>query len=102
MDTLTAPVFRVQRAAERAHFDFGWLSTHHSFSFADYYDPEHLNWGALRVFNDDVVQPGQGFGRHPHRDMEIVTYVLSGELEHADSMVHRGVVPPAALRLEDA
>ena len=102
MDTLTAPVFTVQRAADRAHFDFGWLSTNHSFSFADYYDSENLNWGALRVFNDDVVKPGQGFGKHPHRDMEIVTYVLSGELEHADSMGHRGVVPPGGVQYMSA
>jgi redox-sensitive bicupin YhaK (pirin superfamily) len=102
MDTLTSPAFIVQRAAERAHFDFGWLSTNHSFSFADYYDPENLNWGALRVFNDDVVQPGKGFGKHPHRDMEIVTYVLRGELEHEDSMGHRGVVPPGGVQYMSA
>jgi len=102
MDTLTAPVFTVQRAADRAHFDFGWLSTKHSFSFADYYDPENLNWGALRVFNDDTVQPGKGFGRLPHRDMEIVTYVLRGELEHQDSMGHKGVVPPGGVQYMSA
>jgi len=102
MDTITAPVFTVQRAADRAHFDFGWLSTKHSFSFADYYDPENLNWGALRVFNDDTVQPGKGFGRHPHRDMEIVTYVLRGELEHEDSLGHKGVVPPGGVQYMSA
>ncbi len=77
---LPQPVFDVQRAAERASFDFGWLRTSHSFSFADYYDPRNVNWGALRVFNDDRVEGGKGFGTHPHRDMEIVTYVLSGQL----------------------
>jgi redox-sensitive bicupin YhaK (pirin superfamily) len=102
METLAAPVFTVQRAADRAHFDFGWLSTYHSFSFADYYDPDNLDWGALRVFNDDTVQPGKGFGRHPHRDMEIVTYVLRGELEHEDSMGHKGVVPPGGVQYMSA
>ena len=96
------PVFAVQRAADRAFFDFGWLQTHHSFSFADYYDPDNLNWGALRVFNDDTVQPGKGFGTHPHRDMEIVTYVLRGELEHKDSMGHHGVVPPGGVQYMSA
>lgn len=92
MDTRTAPVFAVQRAADRAFFDFGWLKTYHSFSFADYFDPQNVSWGALRVFNDDTVLPGKGFGTHPHSDMEIVTYVLRGELEHVDSLGHRGVV----------
>ncbi len=98
MATQTTPVFTVQRAAERARFDFGWLETHHSFSFADYFDPENLNWGALRVFNDDTVQPGQGFGTHPHRDMEIITYVLRGEVEHRDSLGQHGVVAPGGIQ----
>jgi quercetin 2,3-dioxygenase len=85
-------IFDVQRAAERATFDHGWLLTSHSFSFADYFDPRNVNWGALRVFNDDRVAAGAGFPTHPHRDMEIVTYVLSGELEHRDSMNNHGVV----------
>lgn len=92
MATQTVPVFAIQRAAERAFFDFGWLKTYHSFSFGDYFDPNNVNWGELRVFNDDTVLPGKGFGTHPHHDMEIVTYVLRGELEHADSLGHRGVV----------
>ncbi len=79
-------VLTVQRSAERAFFDHGWLQTSHSFSFADYHDPANIHWGALRVFNDDIVQPAQGFGTHPHRDMEILTYVLDGELTHRDSM----------------
>ena len=98
MATKTAPAFDVQRAKDRAFFDFGWLKTHHSFSFADYFDPENLNWGALRVFNDDTVLPGQGFGTHPHRDMEIVTYVLRGELEHRDSLGHHGIVAPGGVQ----
>lgn len=102
MDITTTPVFTIQRAADRARFDFGWLETHHSFSFADYYDPANLNWGALRVFNDDTVLPGKGFGTHPHRDMEIVTYVLRGELEHQDSLGHHGVVPAGGIQYMSA
>lgn len=102
MATQTAPVFAVQRAGERAFFDLGWLQTNHSFSFADYFDPNNLNWGALRVFNDDVVQPGKGFGTHPHRDMEIVTYVLRGELEHRDSLGSHGVVSPGGVQYVSA
>jgi quercetin 2,3-dioxygenase len=94
--------FAIQRAADRAFFDFGWLKTHHSFSFADYYDPNNLNWGALRVFNDDTVLPGKGFGTHPHRDMEIVTYVLRGELEHRDSLGQHGVVAPGGIQYMSA
>ena len=102
MDTLSTPVFSIQRAAERASFDHGWLQTHHGFSFADYYDPKNENWGALRVFNDDTVQAGRGFGEHPHRDMEIVTYVLRGELEHQDSLGHHGVVPRGGVQYMSA
>lgn len=90
--------FRIQRSKERAFFDHGWLKTYHSFSFADYLDPDNLQWGALRVFNDDVIEAGKGFGTHPHRDMEILTYVLSGELEHKDSMGNVGVVRPGAVQ----
>ena len=97
MSIATSP-FQIQRAADRATFDHGWLRTSHSFSFAGYHDPNNLNWGSLRVFNDDVVAPGEGFGRHPHRDMEILTYVLDGELEHADSMGNCGIVAPGAVQ----
>jgi redox-sensitive bicupin YhaK (pirin superfamily) len=82
----------IQRSAERYQADHGWLKTAHSFSFADYFDPERLQWGALRVFNDDTIAGGSGFPTHPHRDMDIVTYVLDGELEHRDSMGNHGVV----------
>jgi redox-sensitive bicupin YhaK (pirin superfamily) len=99
---LPQPVFDVQRATERASFDFGWLRTSHSFSFADYYDPRNVNWGALRVFNDDHVVGGKGFGTHPHRDMEIVTYVLSGQLEHRDSIGSHGVVGPGGVQFMSA
>ncbi|HYW52695.1 MAG TPA: pirin family protein [Dongiaceae bacterium] len=102
MTTQIAPVFAVQRAADRAFFDHGWLQTYHSFSFADYHDPRNVSWGALRVFNDDTVQPGQGFGTHPHRDMEIVTYVLRGELEHRDSLGSHGVVAPGGIQYVSA
>jgi len=95
-------IFEVQRAAERATFDHGWLQTSHSFSFADYFDPRNVNWGALRVFNDDRVAPGAGFPTHPHRDMEIVTYVLSGELEHRDSIGNHGVVGPGGVQYMSA
>jgi hypothetical protein len=96
------PVFTIQRAADRAAFDLGWLQTHHSFSFAEYYDPKNVNWGALRVFNDDTVQPAQGFPTHPHREMEIVTYVLRGELEHRDSLGSHGVVAPGGVQYVSA
>jgi redox-sensitive bicupin YhaK (pirin superfamily) len=89
---------KIQRADERAFFDHGWLRTFHSFSFAEYYDPANANWGALRVFNDDVIAPGKGFGTHPHRDMEILTYVLAGKLAHRDSMGNERIVEPGAVQ----
>lgn len=79
------------RAAEHYHDVHGWLSTYHHFSFNNYYDPQNNNWGALRVLNEDTIAPASGFPLHPHRDMEIVTYVLSGELKHEDSLGNVGV-----------
>ena len=92
----------VIKSEERHHRDMGWLSTYWHFSFDDYHDPDNTNWGALRVFNDDIIQPGQGFGAHPHRDMEIVTYVLEGELEHRDNQGNTGVVRPGEIQVMSA
>jgi quercetin 2,3-dioxygenase len=87
-------MIRLRKAAERGHADHGWLKTHHTFSFAGYRDPAHVHFRALRVMNEDVVAPGQGFGEHPHQDMEIVTYILAGALEHKDSMGNGEILRP--------
>ncbi|MBV9737800.1 MAG: pirin family protein [Candidatus Eremiobacteraeota bacterium] len=104
MKTLATPpqTFAVQRSQQRYFADHAWLKTYHSFSFADYFDPNNERWGALRVFNDDRIAPAQGFPPHPHRDMEILTYVLAGELEHEDSMGNRGVVRDGGVQFMSA
>ncbi|HVS45975.1 MAG TPA: pirin family protein [Verrucomicrobiae bacterium] len=99
---LSTPTFAIQRSAQRAFADHGWLKARHSFSFADYVDPENLNWGALRVFNDDRIAGGAGFPPHSHGDMEIVTYVFSGALAHKDNMGNEGVVKSGGIQFMSA
>ncbi|HEV8604351.1 MAG TPA: pirin family protein [Tepidisphaeraceae bacterium] len=95
-------MIQVIPSSSRHHADHGWLSTYWHFSFSEYYDPNNMNWGALRVFNDDVIKGGGGFGAHPHRDMEIITYVLEGQLEHQDNLGNKGVIHPGEVQVMSA
>ena len=88
----------LRQGADRGHFNYNWLDTRHTFSFADYHDPEQMGYSVLRVINEDIVSPGKGFATHGHRDMEIITYILEGELEHKDSLGNGSIIRPGEVQ----
>ena len=89
----------IDRANTRGHADYGWLNTWHTFSFADYYNPQRIHFGALRVLNDDTVTPGMGFDTHPHKNMEVISIPLKGYLRHGDSLEHSEVISPGDIQV---
>ena len=91
-------MIQLRKSSERGYANHGWLKTYHSFSFANYYDIRYMGWGNLRVINDDYIEPGGGFGEHPHKNMEIITYVLSGQLAHKDSMGNIKTINPGEIQ----
>ena len=91
-------MIKLRKSEDRGYADHGWLKSYHSFSFADYYDPEYMGWGNLRVINDDYIEAGGGFGDHPHRNMEIITYMLSGQLAHRDSLGNVEIINPGEVQ----
>jgi redox-sensitive bicupin YhaK (pirin superfamily) len=95
-------MINIIKSQDRYHADHGWLDTRWHFSFGDYYDEENMNWGPLRVFNDDVIKVGGGFGAHPHKDMEIVTYVIDGVLEHQDNLGHKAQLKAGEVQMMSA
>jgi len=95
-------MIKIRRESDRGKADHGWLKANHSFSFADYYDPEHMQFRSLRVLNEDYIAARTGFPKHPHADMEIITYVLEGELQHEDSMGNRAVIKPGEVQVMHA